>query len=109
MTPIRDGEWTLFEHDPATGRSVWWMVDEDGVSVFRIDTPVDQVLEANAEAMKASDGKPFGEWARVASVPLQLLHSSGLNEAQTQGDDKWLSRWLNDSDNRAFRTKAGIV
>lgn len=106
---IRDGAWTLFEHDPTTGRTVWQALDDDGNMVFRIDTPVDHIIEANAEATKAADGTRWGEWARVASIPLNLVHSSGLHQAQTQGDDKFLARWLNDSDNRAFRTRSGNI
>lgn len=106
---IRDGDWTLWEHDPATGRTIWWSLDDEGNSVFRIDTPVDAVIEANAEAYKEAEGTKFGDWARVASVPLNLLHSSGLHEAHLQDDNQFISKWMNNSDNRAFRTRSGKV
>jgi hypothetical protein len=106
---IRDGEWTLFDHDLETGRTIWWSLDENGASLFRVDMPVDSVIEANAEAYKDAEGARFGEWARVASVPLTLLHSSGLHEAHLQEDQKFISKWMNDGDNRAFRTRPGDV
>ena len=42
---------------------------------------------------------------------MQLLYDEnvGLNTAIQQGDKGYLSRWLNDSDNRAWRTKDGRV
>jgi len=106
---ITDGDWLLFEHDPETGRTIWMMTDENGDTVFRIDTPVDHLIKANAEAYSQAEGKRFGEWARIASVPFDLERSSGLAEAHAQGDQKFISRWLNDGDNRAFRTRPGNV
>lgn len=109
MGRIRDGDWSLFDYDFGTGRSTWIMHNPDGSHTFRIDQPVDEVVRANAEQRNASEGERFGEWAKVASVPLQLYHSSGLVDATREQDDRFLSRWLNDADNRDFRTFRGKV
>ena len=36
---IRDGDWTLMQWDPATGRTVWSLFDGEK-TIFRTDTPV---------------------------------------------------------------------
>jgi len=107
---IRDGDWTLHEWDPVTGRTVWQLFDGEKV-IFRTDTPVVQSLEENLIARNASSSDWKGDYHRIASVPMQLLYDDnlGLNKAIQQGDDKYLSRWLNDSGNSGWRTKAGTV
>ena len=107
---IRDGDFTLHEYDPVTGRTVWAMFDGEK-TVFRVDTPVAATIEENAQFRNAASTGWKGDYHRIASVPMQLLYDDnlGLNKAIQQGDDKYLSRWLNDADNRAFRTKDGNV
>lgn len=108
---IRDGDWTLIEWDQRTGRTVWLTRDERGRPVMRTDTPVQATLDHNAAVRNATPDGWKGDWHRIASVPMQLLYDDnlGLNKAIQQGDDKYLSRFLNDSDNRAWRTKEGRV
>lgn len=103
---IKDGDWTLFDYDYRTGRSVWSYFDGQK-TVFRTDYPVDNLISKN-EAVRTSAEKAWkGDWHHVASVPLNVFHDSGLAEAQQQGDDKFAARFLNDSDNRAWRTREG--
>lgn len=108
---IRDGEWELLKWDPQTGKTVWLSYDDNGNAVLRTDTPVQATLDHNAAARNAAPDGWKGDWHRVASVPMQLLYDEnvGLNKAILNGDDAYLSRWLNDSDNRAWRTKTGRV
>lgn len=108
MSEIWDGPWKLFDYDYATGRSTWLMHEGDKMT-FRVDQPADAIIEANAEAEKETMGKRFGEWNRAASIPLELYHSSGLQEAWRQNDHAWIARFLNDSDNRKLRTSRGNV
>lgn len=107
---IRDGDWQLHDFDPVTGRTVWALFDGTK-TVFRVDTPVQATLDENMEARNSASSGWQGDYHRVASVPMQLLYDDnlGLNKAIQQGDDKYISRWLNDSDNRAWRTKDGSV
>ena len=107
---VRDGQWELYEYDPATGRTVWQMYDGEKV-IFRIDTPVHKTLEENTAFRNSAETGWKGDYHRIASVPMQLLYdeSLGLNKAIQQGDDKYLSRWLNDGENRAWRVKEGTV
>jgi len=105
---IRDGDWRLFDYDFQTGRSVWVMHDGNQTH-FRTDYPVDKLVEVNNATRNMAQSGFKGDYHLVASVPLNIAHQSGLIEAQSQQDGKFMSKWLNDSDNRAWRTKEGTV
>ena len=103
--------WTLFDHDLLTGRRIYMSLDEGppGKTLWRVEIPVDDVIEANAEAEKASHGRRFGDWNRVASVPVNIMEKTGLDIAVQARDNRFLSKFLNDSDNAKFRTSRGKV
>lgn len=108
MPIIRDGDWWLVSHDEKLGRTVWATENPDGSTTYRTDYRVDPLIDQNA-AQRNIAGKGFkGDWHQVASVPLNVYWDQ-LAEASRQGDDKFISRWLNDSDNRAWRTKEGRI
>lgn len=107
MTIRDENGWELFNHEPQTGRTVWRYFDGEATH-FRTDYPVDKILDANKADQADLAGKKWGDGQRVASIPLNVYFEQ-LNEASRQGDDKYLSRWLNDSDNAAFRVKEGRV
>jgi hypothetical protein len=44
-----------------------------------------------------------GEWSKVASIPLSVLYD--LKARGIADDPKKMKAWLNDPDNRAFRTR----
>jgi len=103
---IRDGEWTLYDHDMMTGRSVWHYFDGEK-DVFRVDYPVDNLISENQAVRNSAERAWKGDWHRVASIPLNIAYDSGLVQAHSEGNDGFVKRWLNDSDNRAWRTKEG--
>ncbi len=105
---IRDGEWTLFDSDIKLGRYVWSRQNPDGSTTFRTDYAVQPTIDQNAAQRSLAQKGWAGDYHHVASIPLNIVHEQ-LAEAQSQGDDKYLSRWLNNSDNRAWRTKEGRV
>jgi len=109
---ITDGDWELFDYEPASGRSVWMMEDKmTGAVTFRTDYPVTALINANEQARNEAGKAWGGDWHRVASIPLNVLYDekTGLDKAFTEGDKAFTSKWLNDSDNRAWRTKEGRV
>ena len=105
---IRDGDWTLFDHDFQTGRSVWCK-DDGSERVFLIDTPVDNIIRDNEFTRNATAGNRFGDWVKVASIPLNHAYEQNLVRAHTEGDTKFVKRWLNDSSNRAWRSFEGNI
>ena len=104
---VKDGDWTLVDYDPVTGRTMWRYFD-GAATHFRTDYPVQSLVDDNAALLNASQGRRFGEGQRVASIPLNLFYDK-LHEAHMQGDENYISRWLNDGDNRAFRTFEGTI
>lgn len=108
--PRLDATWMLFEDDPEIARKVWVAVDKNGHLVAaHVEQEVDDILEANVEAEKATHGQRFGDYNRVASIPLTMFEKTGLGDAVDAGDRKYISKVLNDSDNRKFRTSRGSV
>lgn len=98
------------DHDPVTGRTIWWRFDPGTDNmIIRVDQDVTDTIRTNEAERNATAGQRFGEWRKVASVPLNHFIQQGLADANKQHDDKYLSKWLNDGDNRAFRTFEGKV
>lgn len=105
---IKDGDWTLFDYDIKLGRQVWVLHNSDGSMTFRTDYEVKPTIDINQAQRNLAQPGWAGDYHHVASIPLNIYHDQ-LAEASRQGDDKHLSRWLNDSDNRAWRTKEGRI
>ncbi|RVQ68158.1 hypothetical protein [Sinorhizobium medicae] len=103
---IRDGEWTLFDHDMTTGRSVWHYFDGEK-DVFRVDYPITNIVNQNQAVRNEASRAWAGDWHRVASIPLNVAYDSGLVQAHTEGNDRYVKRFFNSSDNRAWRTREG--
>lgn len=99
----------LFDWDKATGRTVWVRENGNGTTTWRTDYPVDSIVKQNAEQRNIAGSGWKADYHQIASIPLNMIHGEGLGEAIQNDDQKWISRWLNDSDNRAFRTKDGTV
>jgi hypothetical protein len=108
-TPIFDGDFYLIGRDFQTGASVWGRDELNGGITIRHDIPIEETFKQNAEFEKATHGVRFGDWNRIASVPLELTTSLGLDKAIEQKDNKFLSKVFNDPDNRKFRTSRGRV
>ena len=107
MIDTPGGDWKFFNYEPSTGRTIWVLHSPDGTTTYRVDTPVDPILEANAEAEKLTHGARFGDWVRVASIPLQHYHASGMADAVVQDDHGFISRMINDGEYAKFRTSRG--
>jgi hypothetical protein len=100
----------LFEHDPEIGRTVWLVFDGKGnMKGAHVEQEVDAILEANKMWADISAGTRFGDYNRIASVPLTFLEKTGLGDAIDNGDRRYLSKVLNDGDNAKFRTSRGKV
>lgn len=105
---IKDGDWTLFDYDMQTGRQVWELRNPDGSVTHRTDYPVQATVDINKAQRNMGRKDWTGDYHQIASIPLNVFYDQ-LAQASREGDDKFVSRWLNDSDNRAWRTREGRV
>lgn len=105
---VTDGDWVLYDYDVQTGRQVWSLTNDDGSITFRTDYPVQPTIDINEAQRNMAQDNWKGDYHHVASIPLNIYHDQ-LAEASRQDDSAYLSKWLNDADNRAWRTKNGIV
>lgn len=78
---------------------------EDGLLACKTEYVIDELLLANAES-RAESKTGWGDGKIVASIPMNILMRE-LLPAIKNGDDKHLAKFLNDIDNRAFRTREG--
>lgn len=101
-----DQGFDLVDWDAASGKTVW-AKEEFGQTVYRTDYPADSIIKLNGEQRNIAEKAWKGDYHHVASIPLNEVHGSGLVEAFSQNDQKHINRYLNDSDNRAWRTKEG--
>jgi hypothetical protein len=97
----------IFDTDPLTGITRYWHMKDNGEFVIETEQRIN-VDAANTRARNATDKRTkWGEMARVASIPLSVYYD--LKRKGIVDDPKAMKKWLNDPDNRAFRTREGTV
>lgn len=99
----------LFDYDPETGTTKWWHYDADKDEA-KIETvfEVGDIIEANKAEFNSTDERArWGEWSKVASIPMALFYR--LKQQGIIDDQAAMKRWINDPDNRLFRTRPGRV
>jgi hypothetical protein len=91
-------------------------VDNGDQLVIVKSQDISAILENNKREYAAQDErKNWGEGAfsnKVASIPLTVfadLEKLGITRGFAVIDKKRFNAWLNDPDNRAFRTRAGRI
>jgi hypothetical protein len=99
----------LFSVDPITAIRKTWHEDADGRVDLQTEHDVTDIVEdAKGHHNLFDERTPWkGDMHRVASIPMPLFM-----ELQRQGivdDPKAFKRWLNERDNRVFRTRPGRV
>ena len=67
---------------------------------------VEPVIEQNRRDFNDAPAR-HGEFTRVASIPLVVVHM--LMRKGIWGDRVAMKRWLNDPENKYFRTRPGTV
>lgn len=100
----------LFSHDALTGITTWFCYDDETNQVtMTAEQDVTGIMDDNDREATAifQSGKKWGEWARVATVPMSI-YAQWLIEGRDK-DPEFIKRWINDRDNRKFRTRLGRV
>jgi len=96
----------LFSRDEATGISKYWHVTGEGEYVIETVQDSTKIIEANKRSYNDVTGK-FGNHSKVASIPLSVYYE--LKKQGIADDPTALKKWLNQSDNQAFRTRSGTL
>jgi len=90
--------------------------DGDGGLVFETRQDVSGIVEANKREFNQYDER--AKWSdevygnKVASIPLTViddLNKQGIMRGFHILDEKRFRHWLNERDNRVFRTRPGVV
>ena len=98
----------LFDEDPATGTKEYFHYDDDS-DTFTIETQQDVsgLVDANRQLYNDSSSNWNGDVHRVASIPMNVYMD--LQRRGILDDQAAFKRWLNNPDNRYFRTRPGKV
>lgn len=87
---------------------------DDGGLVIATEQDVTDIIEQNKKEYNATNGR-WGDDVldnKIASVPLTVidtLNQQGIMKGFHVVDQKRFRKWLNDPDNRFFRTRQGRV
>lgn len=103
--------------NPALGTVTYFDVDEETDKIIlRTEQLVGPLLEANHQSYNECNHSPWGDGQRVARIPvtmlLKLLQDGVLEDRfgnLSIKDQPRFRRWLNDPENRFFRTRPGRV
>lgn len=99
----------ILSKNPDTGITQWYVSDPQA-GTFRFVTEQDvtpYVEAAKAQYNNTDERARWGEWSKVATIPLSILHElkrRGIAESEPK-----LKAWLNSPENRYFRTRPGRV
>jgi hypothetical protein len=99
-----------FDHDASTGiTELWHFDDETGIVTLESQQDVSGLVDANKSEFKHFDERARYQdgMTKVASIPLSVW--SDLRRKGIDRDKRAMKAWLNDPDNRFFRTRPGRV
>lgn len=96
----------LLGYDPLTKTKTVFHDDDDGFYIETV-TDVETVVDIAKEEYKESAGSRFGGIAKIASIPMGIYMK--LQREGVLHDQKAFRKWLNDPDNRVFRTRPGRI
>lgn len=87
--------------------------DGDGGLVVATTQDVTHIIEKNKAEYNSLDyGARWGEMTKVATIPMTVIDSlnkQGIMKGFVVQDETRFKRWLNDPENRFFRTRPGTV
>ena len=96
----------VFGHDPLTGITEYWHVTDKGEYVIEKVQEVQAIADSNKRQYNDTPDR-YSDVNKVASIPLSVYYE--LKRQGIADDPVALKKWLNDSDNRVFRTRAGTL
>jgi hypothetical protein len=99
----------FFDSNPELGITRTFHYDADtDEAMIQTQQDVTGVIEENkSEFNQVDERATWGELSKVASIPLSLYYQ--LKSEGKLDDQAYMKRWLNDPENRHFRTRPGKV
>ena len=101
----------VLDSDPATGVTQWFHFD-DITGNFGLETQQDvtALIESTKGAFNpVGEREPWkGDLHKVASIPM-VIYNELAKISNNFKDQRVVRKWLNDKDNRVFRTRPGRV
>ena len=103
-------------NNPAKFRDSTVHSDGDGGIIIETKQDISSILEQNQKEYNSFDERArwsdhlFGN--KVASIPMTVideLNKQGIMRGFAILDEKRFKAWLNERDNRVFRTRTGVV
>ncbi len=87
--------------------------DVDGNHFIETKQDISAILESNKAQFNAIDERAkWGEWTKIASLPnvvIDELNRQGIMRGFAVVDEKRFRTFLNNPDNRFFRTRPGQI
>lgn len=97
----------VMDHDPITGIShVFYYDNETDEATIVAEQEVKSIIEENKQLFNDAPTR-FGDTARVAQIPMVVYMD--LKKKGIVNDSNEMRKWLNDPENRFFRTRPGRV
>lgn len=101
----------ILDYSPETGVLEKFHFDDTfdgGRIIHEVEQDVTDIVEDCKAHMASTDERArYGDMARVASIPMSIFHQ--LLAEGIINDQQKMKDWLNNPDNRVFRTRPGRV
>lgn len=98
----------IFDEDSMTQtRRIIYRDPHEKLTTIVATQDVTEIVEENKAVYNSTPGRWKEAFNHVASIPIGLYFE--LKRKGIVDDQKTFKRWLNDRDNRAFRTRSGII
>lgn len=111
---IPDHLWEFdgFSSDGLRRHYVYWVDKANGVGFRKTENLVeDELIARNQDSLNESYGKRFSDDAvgtKVASIPLNVFYRDFAKRLK-EGDSDFVKWWLNNQQNRPYRTFRGRI
>lgn len=99
----------FFSKDDDQGITRYFHYDEDtDKATIQTQQDVTAIIEENKQEYAQVDERArWGEWTRVASIPMSIYFQ--LKAEGKLDDEAYMKKWINDPNNKYFRTRSGEV
>jgi len=88
---------------------VYWMDREKGLGFRKTENLAeDELLARNQDSFNESHGKRFGDGKVIGRIPMNVFYRDFASRLK-EGDQDFVKWWLNNADNRPYRTFRGRV